>query len=116
MSDAAVTTATGHVIGTSAPRPDGIPKVRGDFAFSSDLWSEGMLWAHILRSPHPSARIRSVDLSGAWAIAGVRCVLTQDDVPGRKIFGLEHPDQPVFADGVVRYYGEAIAAIAADHP
>ena len=47
---------------------------------------------------------------------GVRAVITQDDVPGRKLFGLEHPDQPVFADGTVRYFGEAIAAVAADHP
>lgn len=117
MSDNAVVhTGTGHRIGTSAPRPDGTPKVKGEFAFSSDLWAEGMLWAHIVRSPHPSARIRSIDLSGAWKIPGVRTVLTQDDVPGRKIFGLEHPDQPVFADGVIRYFGEAIAAIAADHP
>jgi xanthine dehydrogenase D subunit len=118
MSATTATSSTveGHVIGTSAPRPDGGAKVRGEFAYSSDLWAEGMLWAHILRAPHPSARIRSIDLSGAWAIPGVRAVLTQDDVPGRKVFGLEHPDQPVFADGVVRTYGEAIAAIAADHP
>ena len=116
MNTTNTATATGHAIGTSAPRPDGVAKVRGDFAFSSDLWAEGMLWAHILRSPHPSARIRSIDLSGASKINGVRAVLTQDDVPGKKIFGLEHPDQPVFADGVVRFYGEAIAAIAADHP
>jgi xanthine dehydrogenase D subunit len=113
--DNAVTTS-GHRIGTSAPRPDGIPKVKGEFAFSSDLWAEGMLWAHILRSPHASARIRSIDLAPAWQIPGVRAVILQDDVPGKKIFGLEHPDQPVFADGVVRFFGEAIAAIAADHP
>jgi xanthine dehydrogenase D subunit len=112
----ATETVSGHRIGTSAPRPDGIPKVKGEFAFSSDLWAEGMLWAHILRSPHASARIVSIDLAPAWQIPGVRAVILQDDVPGKKIFGLEHPDQPVFADGVVRYFGEAIAAIAADHP
>lgn len=111
-----VVTGSKHRIGTSAPRPDGVAKVKGDFEFSSDLWAEGMLWAHILRSPHASARIVSIDLSGAWKIPGVRTVLTQDDVPGRKLFGLEHPDQPVFADGTVRYYGEALAAVAADHP
>ncbi len=113
--DADVTTF-GHRIGASAPRPDGIPKVKGEFAFSSDLWAEGMLWAHILRSPHSSARIRSIDLAPAWKIPGVRAILLQDDVPGKKIFGLEHPDQPVFAEGVVRFFGEAVAAIAADHP
>jgi xanthine dehydrogenase D subunit len=103
-------------IGTSAPRPDGVAKVRGTFEFSSDLWAEGMLWAHILRSPHAHARIVSIDPSPAWKIPGVRTILTQNDVPGRKIFGLEHPDQPVFADGIVRFHGEAIAAVAADHP
>ena len=110
------TTRSAHVIGTSAPRPDGIAKVRGEFEFSSDLWAEGMLWAHILRSPHAHARIVSVDCSGAWKIPGVRTVLTQDDVPGHKLFGLEHADQPVFADGVIRFHGEAVAAVAADHP
>ena len=109
-------TKTGHRIGSSAPRPDGTPKVTGEFQFSSDLWAEGMLWASILRSPHPSARIVSIDLSAAWAMPGVRTVLTQDDVPGHKYFGMEHVDQPVMAEGVVRYYGEAIAAVAADHP
>ncbi len=111
-----VITGTNHRIGASAPRPDGVAKVKGEFAFSSDLWAEGMLWAHILRSPHASAKIVSIDLAEAWKIPGVRTVMTQDDVPGRKTFGLEHPDQPVFADGVVRYFGEAIAAVAADHP
>lgn len=103
-------------IGESVRRPDGVPKVRGEFEFSSDLWADGMLWAHIVRSPHPSARIRSVDISGALAITGVWAVLTADDVPGLATYGLEVPDQPVFASDVVRYTGEAIAAIAADHP
>ena len=111
-----VITATKHRIGTSAPRPDGIAKVKGEFEFSSDLSAEGMLWAHILRAPHASATIVAIDLAEAWKVPGVRTILTQDDVPGRKTFGLEHPDQPVFADGVVRYFGEAIAAVAADHP
>lgn len=103
-------------IGTSAPRPDGVPKVRGAFAFSSDLWAEGMLWGHTLRSPHPRANIKSIDITGAYDIAGVVAVLTHEDVPGRKIFGLEHPDQPVLASTEVRYQGEPIAIVAADHP
>jgi xanthine dehydrogenase D subunit len=108
--------ATGARIGVSALRPDGIPKVKGEFEFSSDLHAEGMLWAHILRSPYPSARIRSIDLSAAWKIAGVQAIVTQEDVPGTKYYGLEHQDQPVFAHDVVRFYGEPLAAIAADHP
>jgi xanthine dehydrogenase D subunit len=109
-------TGTGARIGVSAQRPDGIPKVKGQFEFSSDLHADGMLWAHIVRSPHASARIVSIDLSAAWKIAGVEAIVTQDDVPGQKYYGLEHQDQPVFAHDVVRFYGEAIAAIAADHP
>jgi xanthine dehydrogenase D subunit len=103
-------------LGQSVRRPDGPPKVKGEFAFSSDLESEGMCWGHLLRSPHPSASIRRIDVSGAWRTPGVLAVLTAEDVPGRKTFGLEYPDQPVFAADVVRYAGEPIAAVAADHP
>jgi len=103
-------------IGESAPRPDGIPKVQGKFAYSSDLWAEGMLWGHTLRSPHPSARIVSIDIGPALRVPGVEAVLTAEDVPGRPTFGLEIADQPVFAADVVRYEGEPIACVAADHP
>ena len=75
-----------------------------------------MLWGATLRSPHPSARIRAIDLSAAFAIPGVHAIVTADDVPGRLEYGLEHRDQPVFARDVVRYAGEPIAAVAADHP
>ena len=101
---------------SSARRPDGVPKVRGEFAFSSDLESEGMLWGHLLRSPHASAAIVGLDLSGALAVPGVRAVLVAEDVPGWKTYGLDYPDQPVFASDVVRYEGEPVAAVAADHP
>jgi len=103
-------------IGESARRPDGIPKVKGEFAYSSDLWADGMLWGATLRSPHPRARLRRVELARALAIPGVHAVLTQEDVPGRKVYGLEIPDQPVLAWEDVRYQGEAIALVAADHP
>ena len=103
-------------VGESAPRPDGIPKVAGTFAFGSDLWAEGMLWGATVRSPHPAARIVRLDTSSAWKIPGVRDVITATDVPGDIHFGLEHRDQPVFAVDTIRYMGEPIAAVAADHP
>ena len=103
-------------IGESAPRPDGIPKVDGSFTFSSDLWHDRMLWGGTLRSPHPSARIRSIDIGPAVAVAGVYAVLTATDVPGNPDYGLEHVDQPVLATDVVRYEGEPVAIVAADHP
>jgi CO/xanthine dehydrogenase Mo-binding subunit len=103
-------------VGVSVRRPDGIPKVKGEFAYSSDMWADGMLWGSTLRSPHPRARIRALDIAPALAVRGVFAVLTHDDVPGRKHYGLEILDQPVLAIDEVRYQGEAVAIVAADHP
>ena len=77
-----------------------------------------MLWGATLRSPHPYARIVAIDVSGAYAINGVTTVITADDVPGKLTYGLIVQDQPVFAaiGDTVRYSGEPIAAVAADHP
>ncbi len=106
---------TGRV-GDSTPRPDGIPKVQGRFAFGSDLFAEDMLWGHTLRAPLPAARIRSIDTRDAEQIAGVHVVLTAADVPGAATYGLECADQPVLAADVVRFIGEPVAVLAADHP
>jgi len=103
-------------IGESPPRPDGLAKTQGRFAFSSDLWAEGMLWGKTLRSPHAHARITAIDVSAAWRIPGVEVVVTAADVPGKATYGLISSDQPVFAADVVRYVGEPVAAVAADHP
>jgi xanthine dehydrogenase D subunit len=103
-------------IGTSPKRPDGRQKVTGEFAYSSDLWLDGMLWGCTLRSPHPSARISAIDITEALTAPGVHAVLTHQDVPGLKTYGLEHKDQPVLAIDRIRYQGEAVALVAADHP
>jgi xanthine dehydrogenase D subunit len=105
----------GHV-GVTTARADGIPKVRGEFAYSSDLHVEGMLWGATLRSPHPHARVLDIDVAPALAIPGVHAALTHHDVPGRKVYGMEIADQPVLAFDRVRYQGEAVAIVAADHP
>jgi xanthine dehydrogenase D subunit len=106
----------GGGVGVSVRRPDGPPKVKGDFAYSSDLWAPFMLWGATVRSPYPHARIRAVDVSPALAVPGVHVVLTHEDVPGRKTYGLEIADQPVLAWEVVRHQGEPVAIVAADHP
>jgi xanthine dehydrogenase D subunit len=103
-------------VGASAARPDATPKVTGRFAYGSDLWMDDMIWGVTLRSPHPYARIRSIAIGEALATGGVYAVLTRDDVPGRNISGLEVADQPVLAQDVVRYQGEPVALVAADHP
>ena len=88
----------------------------GEFEFSSDMSLHGMLWGATLRSLHPSAKIWSIDVSEAEAMPGVRAVLTHEDVPGRKVYGMETPDQPVLAWERIRYQGEPVALVAADHP
>jgi len=80
------------------------------------MHAENMLWGATLRSPHPYARIVSIDTSAALALSGVQCVITASDVPGKPTYGLISSDQPVFARDFVRYMGEPIAAVAADHP
>ena len=102
----------------SAPRPDGGPKVRGEFAFCGDLWADGMLWgAHAALAapvgPHPRRSTSRPALADARRRAPCSPPTT---CPARSYYGLEHRDQPVFADDVVRYAGEPVAAVAADHP
>lgn len=103
-------------IGRDVRRPDGTAKVQGDFVFSSDLWAERMIWGTTVRSPHPRARIVSIDTGEALRIPGVHCVLTHEDVPGSKLYGLEVADQPVLALGEVRYQGEPVALVGAEDP
>jgi CO/xanthine dehydrogenase Mo-binding subunit len=103
-------------IGEVTRRSDAVPKVMGEFAYSSDLHAAGMLWGHTVRSPHAHARIVAIDTSRALTMPGVHAVLTHDDVPGDKLYGLEFRDQPVLAIDRVRYYGEPVALVAAEHP
>ena len=97
-------------------RADATPKVTGAFQYSSDLNAAGMLWGHTVRSPHAHARIIRVDTTAAAGMPGVHAVLTHVDVPGRKLYGLEFVDQPVLAIDRVRYFGEAVVIVAAEHP
>src|SRR6476620_11003620 len=108
--------SVGGRLGDSPPRPDGIAKVQGSFAFSGDLSADGFLWGATLRSPHPYARIVRIDVSPAWKINGVEAIVTAADVPGKATYGLIDQDQPVFASDFVRYGGEPVAAVAANHP
>ncbi len=103
-------------VGDAAPRIDGVPKVRGTFAYASDLHRDGMLYGATLRSPVAYARIRGVEVSRALATPGVLAVIVAADVPGKNRFGLNFDDQPVLADDIVRYAGEPIAVVAARSP
>jgi len=103
-------------VGESVRRVDGVPKVKGTFAYGSDLWHDRMLWGATVRSPHPHARIRAIHLAEAVTSSGVHAVLMHDDVPGKKTYGLELSDQPVLAWDRVLYAGQPVAVVAAETP
>ncbi|MFF3609883.1 xanthine dehydrogenase family protein molybdopterin-binding subunit [Streptomyces sp. NPDC002463] len=103
-------------VGESTLRPDGTLKVTGEFAYSSDMWHEEMLWGQVLRSTVAHAEIVSIDTSEALKVSGVYAVLTHEDLPAAKNYGMEFQDTPVLAYGKVRHHGEPVALVAADHP
>ena len=101
-----------QVVGKPTPRVEGELKVTGKAQYSADLKLPNMLWGRCLRSPISSGRIKSIDISKALQAPGVRAVITGTDVPGLRI-GRCIYDTPVVADGVVRFIGEKVAAVAA---
>ena len=102
------------VIGKAVRRIDAPSKVSGRLRYAGDMTMPGMLHVQVLRSPHPHARIVSIDTSAAEEMPGVESVITSADVPGEDGFGVFVNDQPVMARSKVRYVGEAVAAVAAD--
>jgi aerobic-type carbon monoxide dehydrogenase small subunit (CoxS/CutS family) len=104
----------GDFIGKNVRRIDAPSKVSGRLKYAGDMVMPGMLHVQVKRSPHPHARIVSIDTSAAEAMAGVEGVITSADVPGQDGFGVFVHDQPVMARGKVRYVGEAVAAVAAE--
>ena len=107
--------ATDSFVGHSTRRLDAPGKVTGAIKYAADEWRANMLHMQVLRSPHPHARIRAIDTSKARALPGVEAVITCDDVPGIDNFGVFIEDQPTMARGVVRYVGEAVAAVVAEN-
>lgn len=100
-------------IGQDTPQVNARSKVLGRAQYTGDLKLPGMLHAKVLRSPHPSARIASIDTTAARALPGVRAVLTGADAP-RTCWGVSHKERRILADGVVRFAGEEVVALAAD--
>jgi CO/xanthine dehydrogenase Mo-binding subunit len=112
------------VIGTRPIRHDGVDKVTGRAKYGADIDLTGMLHGAILRSPHPHARILSIDTSIAKALKGVAAVITGADMPdvlsrvsslGEGAVDVEHLSQNVLARGKVLYKGHSVAAVAAEN-
>lgn len=103
-----------HAISQALPRPDAVEKVNGTGIYADDLYVEGMLYGKTLRSAYPHARIKRVDVSAARALPGVVAVLTAEDIPGRKEFGVHEIDWPVLCYDKVRYVGDGLALVAAE--
>lgn len=100
-------------VGRRVSRHDALLQVTGQAPYGEDRRAPGMLWAKAVRSPHPHARILSIDASTALAMPDVRAVITAADIPHNR-YGFTHEDQRVLADDRVRYVGEAVAVVAAE--
>lgn len=102
-----------RVVGTRPKRPDGVDKVTGQAKFGADAYASGMLYGATLRSPHPHARIISIDTSRALADPSVKAVVTRSDfadgLEGDELDVLEN----VMAGDRVLYDGHVVAAVAA---
>ncbi|MER8706676.1 molybdopterin-dependent oxidoreductase [Mesorhizobium sp. M0323] len=109
--------SSGHAVGSSPIRVDGLPKVTGDEKFGGDSFPADALSVLVVRSPHYRAAFTFGDL-GSWVKSrpGIAGVFTAADIPGKNCFGVIAPfaDQPALAEGVSRFRGEAVALVAGE--
>jgi hypothetical protein len=110
----------GTAFGHSLPAPGGPQVVRGAARYTFDTAVEGLLHIKMLRSPHPHAKIISIDKTAALNVPGVHAILTYEDVPGRLFSTARHerawmdPDDTRVLDDVVRFIGQKVAAVIAE--
>jgi CO/xanthine dehydrogenase Mo-binding subunit len=109
-------------IGKRTPRPDGADKVTGRAAYAADTTMPGMIWGKVLRSPHPHARIKSIDTSKAEKLPGVMAVMTSKDIvdfpvdKGPVMLGIQDMRwmcRNVMAREKALFHGHPVAAVAA---
>lgn len=100
-------------VGKRRSRADAIEQVTGQTKYVEDLYLRGMLYAKGLLSTEYHARILELDTTRASRLPGVRAIITGGDFPYNR-FGIEVEDQPVLAEGKIRYKGEPIAVVAGE--
>ena len=98
-------------VGKRVPRVDGIEKVTGEAEYVQDMKLPGMLYGKLKTSIYAHATIKSIDISKAQALPGVKAIITGKEAYHK--LGLYMVDRPILAVDKVRYYGEAVAAVAA---
>jgi len=101
------------IIGAAVGRVEGADKVSGAATYGADVHCPDALWGKILRSPYPHARIKSIDTSKAWKVAGVKAIVTGKDEP-EHYQGKSIRDIPVLCWDKVRFVGDRVAAVAAE--
>ncbi|MDA8071151.1 MAG: molybdopterin-dependent oxidoreductase [Actinomycetota bacterium] len=101
------------VVGRPLPRVEAAAKVTGAIAYADDLQLPGMLFCKLLRSPHPHARVVSVDTTAARAMRGVVAVLTGHDLPTKYGIMPTCEDEQALEHEKVRFVGDPVAAVAA---
>jgi CO/xanthine dehydrogenase Mo-binding subunit len=113
--DASYTGQKFKVVGTRPLRPDGVDKVTGRARYGADAFAPGQLVGRILRSPHAHARIRSIDISQAEKLPGVKAVITSADLPDLTNGDRNMRDilENCMARKKALYDGHAVAAVAA---
>ncbi|ESX81042.1 aldehyde oxidase [Mesorhizobium sp. LSHC420B00] len=108
---------SGHAVGSSPIRLDGVPKVTGVEKFGGDSFPMDALSVLVIRSPHYHAAFSFGDLDG-WVKSrpGIAGVFTAADIPGKNCFGVIAPfaDQPALAEAFSRFRGEAVALVAGE--
>ncbi len=102
-------------LGHATPRIDAVQRVTGAATYTGDVRLPGMLYARVLRSPHPHARIRRIDVSKAKALAGVKAIVTFETCKVSWSSGDTRNTRYLF-NNPVRFVGDAVAAVAATDP
>ena len=105
------TPPVGAAVGARSLKVDGVPKVEGTEKYGADYIPADALWLRVIRSPHARATFTLGDFSAAIRKYGLDRVFTAGDVPRNGFAIFDDKDQPVLADGVVRYRGEAVVAV-----
>ncbi|MGD1871469.1 MAG: molybdopterin-dependent oxidoreductase [Mastigocoleus sp.] len=109
-----------HSVGQSVPKQDGTAIVTGKAYYTADILPSGLLYLHVVRSPHPHAKISQINVKKARNFPGVVAVFTHEDVPRRPYTTAGHgepvpdPLDHYLLDNKVRFIGDRVAAVVAE--